>query len=406
MKSSATWSCWVRNIIYDFVITGSAEPWAISSPLHFWRPSVSWNGNWASRLVACTSPTYLIWKPHRVEDKTYAAQREGLQSIGIQPDILVLRTEKHLNDGVLKKGCQLLQRGFRLRDSERGFAKHLWGASEYAEPRSGQPSWKRWVWQSARNRRWAHGRVSWKDARTPPKRYTSDLWALTCRTPIRVSAKVCRRQAHTTITKTVADLHQLEKLTEENVGERLAGQDGIVICPDSDSAASRAKSSPLLLPHPQRAHVRHLSGYADDGDRVRPQRAGLRWCQQHRDRREDGAQRDRHHGGTEEYHQHGWQWWDWAPTSACWNKVRARWASTTRQTSRSATATATSSTATTNSNSKRPAWTAWARIQRVDSWKSWKSQDWNGTSAHSSILNIRAPCSSHIHCSWTSLKPQ
>ena len=49
--------------------------------------------------------TYVPYLKAAQELKTKPTQHsvKELQSIGIQPDILVLRTEKHLNDGILKK---------------------------------------------------------------------------------------------------------------------------------------------------------------------------------------------------------------------------------------------------------------------------------------------------------------
>lgn len=52
---------------------------------------------------AYTLLMFLICCSRRIEDQTYPALRKELQSVGIQPDVLVLRTEHELSTNLKKK---------------------------------------------------------------------------------------------------------------------------------------------------------------------------------------------------------------------------------------------------------------------------------------------------------------
>ena len=89
---------------YDFVITeiGGTVGDIESTPFLEAIRQLKWEmGNRA----VCVHLTYVPYLKAAGELKTKPTQHsvKELQSIGIQPDILVLRTEKHLGDGILKK---------------------------------------------------------------------------------------------------------------------------------------------------------------------------------------------------------------------------------------------------------------------------------------------------------------
>lgn len=52
---------------------------------------------------AYTLLMFLIWQQQAGEDQTYPALCKELQSVGIQPDVLVLRTEHELSTNLKKK---------------------------------------------------------------------------------------------------------------------------------------------------------------------------------------------------------------------------------------------------------------------------------------------------------------
>ena len=89
---------------YDFVITeiGGTVGDIESTPFLEAIRQLKWE---LGKDAVCVHLTYVPYLKAAQELKTKPTQHsvKELQSIGIQPDILILRTEQHLNDGVLKK---------------------------------------------------------------------------------------------------------------------------------------------------------------------------------------------------------------------------------------------------------------------------------------------------------------
>lgn len=89
---------------YDFVITeiGGTVGDIESLPYLEAIRQLKWE---MGRNCVCVHLTYIPYLHAAGELKTKPTQHsvKGLQSVGIQPDLLVLRTEKHLNQSILKK---------------------------------------------------------------------------------------------------------------------------------------------------------------------------------------------------------------------------------------------------------------------------------------------------------------
>lgn len=93
-----------QKMHYDFVITeiGGTVGDIESTPFLEAIRQLKWE---LGKNACCVHLTYVPYLKAAGELKTKPTQHsvKELQSIGIQPDVLVLRTEKHLNDGILKK---------------------------------------------------------------------------------------------------------------------------------------------------------------------------------------------------------------------------------------------------------------------------------------------------------------
>ena len=89
---------------YDFVITeiGGTVGDIESTPFLEAIRQLKWE---LKKNAICVHLTYVPYLKAAQELKTKPTQHsvKVLQSVGIQPDILVLRTEKRLNEGILKK---------------------------------------------------------------------------------------------------------------------------------------------------------------------------------------------------------------------------------------------------------------------------------------------------------------
>lgn len=89
---------------YDFVITeiGGTVGDIESLPYLEAIRQLKWE---MGKNAVCVHLTYIPYLKAAGELKTKPTQHsvKGLQSVGIQPDLLVLRTEKHLNQSILKK---------------------------------------------------------------------------------------------------------------------------------------------------------------------------------------------------------------------------------------------------------------------------------------------------------------
>ena len=98
---------------YDFVITeiGGTVGDIESTPFLEAIRQLKWE---LGRKAVCVHLTYIPYLKAAQELKTKPTQHsvKELQSVGIQPDVLVLRTEKTLNAGILKKVAAFCKRRF------------------------------------------------------------------------------------------------------------------------------------------------------------------------------------------------------------------------------------------------------------------------------------------------------
>ena len=229
--------------------------------------------------------TYVPYLHAAGELKTKPTQHsvKELQSVGIQPDVLVLRTEKHLDEGIRKKVANFCNVDFdcvvQSEDLpsiyEVPVAMQNQGLDEAIlrkchEPIGERPAlgpWKSFLDRRAKATEEVHiglvGKYDLQDA------YKSIREALL--------------QAGTyNDRKTVLTFINSEEITEENVGEMLKGLDGIVVCPGFGQRGIEGK---VIAAHYSRTHdiptfgiclgmqmmvvefARNVLGYADANSR-------------------------------------------------------------------------------------------------------------------------------------------
>ncbi len=197
---------------YDFVITeiGGTVGDIESTPFLEAIRQLKWE---LGKKAVCVHLTYIPYLKAAQELKTKPTQHsvKELQSLGIQPDVLVLRTEKTLNEGILKKvaafcnvdiDCvvqsedlpSIYEAPVRMQDQ---------GLDTAILKKMNQPSEK--------SQHWAPGKVFSSFVAKPPKRYTSDSWEnTTCKTLIKVFARVYIKLVLTTTTKRCSPLSTLK----------------------------------------------------------------------------------------------------------------------------------------------------------------------------------------------------
>lgn len=218
---------------YDFVITeiGGTIGDIESAPFMEAIRQMKWE---LGRNAINVHLTYVPYLSAAGELKTKPTQHsvKELQSVGIQPDVLVLRTEKHLSDGVRKKVAAfcnvdldcVVQSEDLPSIYEVPVAMQAQKLDEAILRRCGEPigptpelgPWKAFIERRKNATKEVNiglvGKYDLQDA------YKSIREALS--------------QAGTyNDYKTVINFINSEYLTEENVEEKLKGQDGIVICP-------------------------------------------------------------------------------------------------------------------------------------------------------------------------------
>jgi len=293
---------------YDFVITeiGGTIGDIESAPFMEAIRQLRWE---MGRNAINVHLTYVPYLKAAGELKTKPTQHsvKELQSVGIQPDILVLRSEKHLTESILRKvasfcnvdpDCVIQSEdlpsiyevpvNMQNQGLDTAILKKL-GVEPGETPSLGP--WKEFLKRRA-------GATETVDIGLVGKYDLQDAYK---------SIRESLSQAGTyNDRKTVLHFINSENITEDNVADLLQGLQGIVICPGFGQRGIEGKIIDRPL-HEDARHpdVRHLPGHADDGHRVRPQRTGLSGRQLARDGQQDAAQRDRHHGRTEEHHQHG-----------------------------------------------------------------------------------------------------
>ena len=229
--------------------------------------------------------TYIPYLKAAGELKTKPTQHsvKELQSVGIQPDILVLRTEKHLNDSIRKKVAAFCNVDFDcvvqsedlpsiyevpVNMQNQGLDTAI--LKKVGEPIGPTPTlgpWKSFLERRKRATEEVHiGLVGKYDLQDAYKSIRESL------------SQAGTYNDH----KTVITFINSEYINNDNVAEKLAGQDGIVICPGFGQRGIEGK---VIAAHYTRTHdiptfgiclgmqmmviefARNVLGYADANSR-------------------------------------------------------------------------------------------------------------------------------------------
>uniref|UniRef100_A0AB33JF28 CTP synthase n=5 Tax=unclassified Prevotella TaxID=2638335 RepID=A0AB33JF28_9BACT len=198
--------------------------------------------------------TYVPYLKAAGELKTKPTQHsvKELQSIGIQPDVLVLRTERHLGEGVLKKVASFCNVDFDcviqsedlpsiyevpVNMQNQGLDVAI--LRKIGEPVGEKPTlgpWKEFLERRNKATEEVHigliGKYDLQDAYKSIRESLSQAGTYNDR-------------------KTVLTFINSEKITEENIGELLEGQDGIMICPGFGQRGTEGK---IIAAHYARIH--------------------------------------------------------------------------------------------------------------------------------------------------------
>lgn len=238
---------------YDFVITeiGGTIGDIESAPYLEAIRQMKWE---LGRNAVCVHLTYVPYLKAAGELKTKPTQHsvKELQSVGIQPDILVLRTEKHLGDGILKKVASFCNVDFdcvvqsedlpsiyevpvnmQNQGLDAAILKKM-GIEVGETPALGP--WKSFLERRAKATEEVHiGLVGKYDLQDAYKSIRESL------------SQAGTYNDH----KTVITFINSEKITEENVAEKLDGMDGIVVCPGFGQRGTEGK---IIAAHYTRTH--------------------------------------------------------------------------------------------------------------------------------------------------------
>ena len=204
--------------------------------------------------AVCVHLTYVPYLKAADELKTKPTQHsvKELQSVGIQPDVLVLRTEKHLGDDILRKVARFCNVDFDcvvqsedlpsiyevpVNMQNQGLDEAIlkrFGMTIGEKPTLGP--WRNFLDKRKNAKEEVHiGLVGKYDLQDAYKSIRESL------------SQAGTYNDH----KTVLTFINSEKITEENVGEMLAGQDGIVICPGFGQRGIEGK---ITAAHYSRTH--------------------------------------------------------------------------------------------------------------------------------------------------------
>ena len=238
---------------YDFVITeiGGTIGDIESAPYLEAIRQMKWE---LGKNAVCVHLTYVPYLKAAGELKTKPTQHsvKELQSVGIQPDILVLRTEKHLGDGILKKVASFCNVDFdcvvqsedlpsiyevpvnmQNQGLDSAILKKM-GIEPGETPALGP--WKSFLERRQKATKEVHiGLVGKYDLQDAYKSIRESL------------SQAGTYNDH----KTVITFINSEKLTEENVAEKLQGMDGIMICPGFGERGTEGK---IVAAHYTRTH--------------------------------------------------------------------------------------------------------------------------------------------------------
>ena len=269
---------------YDFVITeiGGTIGDIESAPFMEAIRQMKWE---LGRNAVCVHLTYVPYLKAADELKTKPTQHsvKELQSVGIQPDVLVLRTEKHLSDDIRKKVARFCNVDVEcvvqsedlpsiyevpVNMQNQGLDTAIlkkFGIEPGEKPALGP--WRNFLDKRKNATKEVHiGLVGKYDLQDAYKSIRESL-----------------SQAGTyNDYKTVLTFINSEKITEDNVAEMLKGQDGVVICPGFGQRGIEGK---IVAAHYTRTHdiptfgiclgmqmlviefARNVLGYADANSR-------------------------------------------------------------------------------------------------------------------------------------------
>ena len=229
--------------------------------------------------------TYVPYLKAAQELKTKPTQHsvKELQSIGIQPDVLVLRTEKHLNEAILKKVAGFCNVDFDCVIQSEDLP------SIYEVPVSMQAQGL----DTAILKKMGM-EIGEKPSLGPWRKFLERRNKATEEVSIGLVGKYDLQDAYKSIRESLSQAGTYndrktklvfinsEKLTEENVAEQLAGLNGIVICPGFGQRGIEGK---IVAAHYTRTHdiptfgiclgmqmmviefARNVLGYADANSR-------------------------------------------------------------------------------------------------------------------------------------------
>lgn len=238
---------------YDFAITeiGGTIGDIESAPFMEAIRQMKWELGYKA---VCVHLTYIPYLKAAGELKTKPTQHsvKELQSVGIQPDILILRTEKHLGDGIRKKVAAFCNVDFDcviqsedlpsiyevpVNMQNQGLDTAI--LNKVKEPIGPTPElgpWKAFLNRRKNAKQEVHiglvGKYDLQDAYKSIRESLSQAGTYNDR-------------------KTVLTFINSEELTEENVGKKIEGQDGIVICPGFGQRGIEGK---IIAAHYTRTH--------------------------------------------------------------------------------------------------------------------------------------------------------
>lgn len=218
---------------YDFVITeiGGTVGDIESTPFLEAIRQLKWE---LRNKAVCVHLTYVPYLKAAGEIKTKPTQHsvKELQSIGIQPDILVLRTEKHLSDNIMHKVSAFCNVGrdcvIQSEDQptiyEVPVEMQKQGLDTAILRKMGEPIGE------------TPGLGPWRNFLERLKKSTEEVRiGLVGKYDLQDAYKSIRESLSQAATyndhKVVLTFINSEKINEANVAQQLAGQDGILICP-------------------------------------------------------------------------------------------------------------------------------------------------------------------------------
>ena len=269
---------------YDFVITeiGGTIGDIESAPFMEAIRQMKWE---LGKKAVNVHLTYVPYLKAAGELKTKPTQHsvKELQSVGIQPDVLVLRTEKYLDEGLRKKVAAFCNVDFDCVIQSEDLSS-IYEAPVYMQDQGLDTAILRKVEEP----------IGEKPSLGPWRQFLERRAQATETVNIGLVGKYDLQDAYKSIRESLSQAGTYndykvninyinsEKITEDNVGDLLKGQDGIMICPGFGQRGIEGK---LIAAHYTRTHdiptfgiclgmqmmviefARNVLGYADANSR-------------------------------------------------------------------------------------------------------------------------------------------